>query len=496
MGHLTDNRPKCLLSLGGRPILYSAIDAFGSNLDTIIISDYKSDVLSSYLESFPPSTNYNFVKTKETGTLAGVREAIELTNGEGFALIWSDLLFVDKVKTDDIVDNSIGVSNKIRCRWSYIDNKLLEIPNISEKDYGITGIFFFPNPEFNYSLPVRGEFVKFLSDSNVHLTPIVIDGVKEIGTYELYRKERDNQINSRFFNQVSFINGKVIKETKDKNFENLILDEINWYKFVSSYGFDAIPKVYSLKPLTLELINGDQPYNLGSKSNSSKVEIIQNILSKLERLHSLGKVAFNKEVAEEVYVTKTIDRIKRVSNLIPNNASQFYVVNGLKVPNLLLTENQSYIYELFEKLLAKGNSFNVIHGDPTFSNIIIRGSDDNPLFIDPRGYFGSIKIYGDPLYDYAKLYYSVVGNYDFFNQGRFKLKVDGNEIKLKIQSENFESQGQLIEQRAGNKTPAIRALHSLIWLSLAGYVIDDYDAILSSYFKGLELFTEVYNEYS
>ena len=47
------------------------------------------------------------------------------------------------------------------------------------------------------------------------------------------------------------------------------------------------------------------------------------------------------------------------------------------------------------------NNFCFIHGDCTFSNLMLR-EDGSPVLIDPRGYFGYKELYGDPLYDWAK----------------------------------------------------------------------------------------------
>ncbi len=47
--------------------------------------------------------------------------------------------------------------------------------------------------------------------------------------------------------------------------------------------------------------------------------------------------------------------------------------------------------------------------------------DNKIVMFDPRGYFGKKELYGDPDYDFAKVYYSVVGSYDIFNRRRFML---------------------------------------------------------------------------
>jgi hypothetical protein len=58
----------------------------------------------------------------------------------------------------------------------------------------------------------------------------------------------------------------------------------------------------------------------------------------------------------------------------------------------------------------------VIHGDSVFTNIIC-DFEQNIKFIDMRGEVGNVKtIYGDVMYDWAKLYQSLIG-YDEIQEG-------------------------------------------------------------------------------
>ena len=85
-------------------------------------------------------------------------------------------------------------------------------------------------------------------------------------------------------------------------------------------------------------------------------------------------------------------------------------------------KNSNMIYqELYDKLLEyetnnKGIK-TIIHGDPVFTNIILNNYN-KIKFIDMRGKIGNIlTIYGDWLYDWAKVYQSLIG-YDKILQGK------------------------------------------------------------------------------
>jgi thiamine kinase-like enzyme len=126
----------------------------------------------------------------------------------------------------------------------------------------------------------------------------------------------------------------------------------------------------------------------------------------------------------------------------------------------------------------------LIHGDTTFSNMLV-DEQSKVWLIDPRGYFGSSLLYGDPMYDWAKLYYSVMGNYDSFNRRQFQLKITDQYIDISIGSNGWEDLESMFIERFSTKISVIRILHALIWLSLSGYVKDDYDSIIASFYNGL-----------
>ncbi len=499
MKYLTENRPKCLVSIGGQPLLHSISQAFGNQKKVVIVADYKADVLENYLRNFPPPFEYAVIKTTGTGTSSGLEEARRISDGEGFAIVWSDLFFTGKIDISCIRRNTIGVTNENACRWSVYNGNIVEEPNSLPDHFGIPGIFFFPQPDELPPFPGSGEFVRFLSQSEIHLESLEINSFREIGSFDAYRRERDTRLNSRFFNNVHVESGLVYKEARDANYRKLISDEVNWYKFVSEMNFASIPLIQSFHPLSMSYIDGFHPYEIGKKISASvheRKETVSSILSSLDDLHHLGSKEFSQNVAEEVYVTKTLERIKKIAGVIPNAKSDYYIVDGRKVMNLLHPSHEGAIREIAEKVLKPYSEFKVIHGDPTFSNIIIKSSSKKPVFIDPRGYFGSLKIFGDPLYDFSKLYYSAVGNYDFFNQGRFSLRLNSTEVNVKIESEGFEKTESLFEDTVGNCMPSLKVIHAFIWLSLSGYVVDDHDAILASYFHGLKLFQEVWDEYN
>ena len=136
--------------------------------------------------------------------------------------------------------------------------------------------------------------------------------------------------------------------------------------------------------------------------------------------------------------------------------------------------------------------FKLIHGDCTFSNIILKNGH-TPILIDPRGYFGNTKLFGDEAYDWAKLYYSLYSNYDQFNLKKFDLFINENDIQLTIASNNWESlENDFFTMLSGKVTrKQMKLLLAIIWLSLTTYAWEDYDSICGAFYNGLYYLEEV-----
>lgn len=490
LGSYTRLKPKSLISVNGSPLLYHLQNAF-PKAKFYIVGDYKFDVLQKFINIYPPKFKYELIKSSGEGSCQGLeiaRKHVHKDGGKNFALTWCDLFYKKEVLIPDEKENYLGLTTSFPCRWQYLDGNLIEEKG---NEAGVFGFFYFSDIENLPEIPSNGEFVKFLKTQKIKLKPLWINEVYEIGTIDALKKFKENEIHTRFFNTIQVKDDKVIKEVKEKEFENLIEDEKSWYKFVKEKGYEHIPKIYSFSPLTLQKIEGWQPYSYNEEIRDlSKEQLIENIINALKELHSLENKEYNYEEAKKVYVDKTWQRIEKIKPLIPHQNEEYVYVNKKKVKNIIHPNNKDVIINLFKKINLP-DKFTVIHGDPTFSNTIVERKTNRIVFIDPRGYFYHTKIYGDPLYDFAKVYYSAIGNYDKFNQHKFVLGIEDNEVTLEIEENGMKETESTFNKLLKEDMRNIKILHAFIWLSLAGYVIDNVDSMLGAYYKGLELIKEV-----
>lgn len=476
--HHTWNKPKCLVSVRGKPLLYHLFETFPDGIFHII-GDYAFEQLEKYLEVNPPTVKYFLTKATEKGTASGILSALaNIPKTDELIITWSDLI-IDKMP--ELPDTDLPVivtTNAFTCRWTISDDGVLrEQPG----NNGIPGIFYvrcaknFPEP------PPSGEFVKWFSKNVENFVSVTCNDLEELGDFSTIETQNDRAGFSRFFNEVIIEKDTVKKRAVDLNYSHLIEKEQAWYKNVSDLGFRRIPNIISTDPYTMDRICGDHAYQMNDLTERERRAVMADYIDSLRQLHSLGKQSAVEADIKDTYIKKTIDRVNSVSNIIPGFDQKSMTINGLKCKNIF--SDLKIFDEIFKEL--NNNIFTPIHGDPTFSNTLV---DKNlkVWYIDPRGYFAKPGIWGDPMYDFAKVYYSAVGNYDTFNRRKFKLHVDSETVEILMEESPFSRVGKEIFTEHFNKDVAkIEVLHGLIWLALSGYAKDDIDSVIGSFYLGL-----------
>lgn len=191
---------------------------------------------------------------------------------------------------------------------------------------------------------------------------------------------------------------------------------------------------------------------------------------------------------EENYITKTFDRLSKVQNLIPFADKEFIKINGLYYKNIFF--NQEEFIDAVKNIYP--DKFYLIHGDCTFSNMMFDTFNMKAILIDPRGYFGKTKFYGDVDYDWAKLYYSLKGDYDQFNRKNFTLNIKEKDVEIAIKPNNWaDMEDFFFECLPQVSKYKIKLLHAIIWLSLTTYAWEDYDSICGAFYNGIIRLGEV-----
>lgn len=485
MESLTRNKPKALVPVDNLPILFHLFRKYPLK-NYIIIGDYKYDVLEKYLNTFA-EVHYTLVRgTGHTGTCAGLPSALALIpDGESFVLTWCDLVLPKEYGFPEQSNHYIGISKDFYCRWSYVGGTFKEERSDNQ---GVAGYFIFKDKSDMRGVPEDGEFVRWLKDRKIKFEELPLFHAREYGIYREW--EKLPKMRCRPFNRMEAAGDKLYKIPVDSQGELLAGREEAWYKKLQSYpkwGGVNIPHIYGYSPLCLERVDGKNIYEYGGIPYSEKRAVLDQLIRSIRSIHQLESVPADKGSYYEAYIGKTKSRLDKVRDLIPFADDRTVLINGKSCRNIFY--NWDELENLVMKYLPK--TFKFIHGDCTFSNILLK-SDKTPVLIDPRGYFGNSEFYGDAAYDWVKLYYSLSSNYDQFNLKHFSLDIGGNRVEFKIASNNWEDMEDdffaLLGGEVGRKQ--MKLFLAVIWLSLTTYAWEDYDSICGAFYQGLYCFEE------
>ena len=477
MESLTRNKPKALVPVNNLPMIMHLFRKYPDK-KYIIIGDYKFDVLKKYLREFA-SVDYTMVcGTGKSGTCAGMSEAISLIpDDERFMIIWCDLVLPDDYEIPQSDNNIIGISKDFPCRWKYENGVFTEEKSM---EHGVSGHFIFKNKTYLSDVPSEGEFVRWLQSKGYVFEEQCLYRTHEYGLYSEW--EKLPRAKCRPFNRIEINGDRLYKYAIDEQGRQLAQREIAWYRKLKGIHFDNIPQIYGYDPLCMELIDGNNIYEYRDIPVEEKEKNLRQIIACLKKVHSMEVHPVDAESYRIAYLDKTYDRLKKVRNLVPFANDKTVTVNGRVCRNVF------YHQEELEKVVMSylPSEFKLIHGDCTFSNIMLKNGN-TPVLIDPRGYFGKTELFGDVAYDWAKLYYSLFSNYDQFNLKRFDLYIGETDVELEIASNNWECMEALFFELVGDEVSKkqMKILLAVIWLSLTTYAWEDYDSICGAFYNGL-----------
>jgi hypothetical protein len=539
--------PKFLINIDHNTGLYYIIkywSKYSDNIHLVINSKYNI-ITNFYLKNVIPDISQN-VKIINYDTNDGTAYTINylLTNkiieikNKNLLLTWCDIFPDKKINfkylyenTQNIIDkNKIKRGNKIITKKSksknnitvfvygnscrYILNNENEIINCNTGG-NIVGIYYFENFEiFNlekYGKKVLNEdIVVFLKDISPHINSYLLENIIDYGDEEKFENikiHNDKIFKCRYFNNIKIVDdNKLFKSGVDEKGKELINIEMNWYKYILNNDDNNendnfknyIPKIYEMYdygflmeykknyvPLYQYLNNIETEIETETKIKK-KTNILESILDKINKLHSIKTIKEDKNVFMNNLKMEIYDKIINRKKVIDDLLSYFGVieyVNGVKIDSLenILLKCKNIITQYYNTL--DNYEYSVIMGDCQFSNILI--NNDDIIFIDPRGYFGTSKIFGPKDYDYAKILYAIYGYDDFNNNDKFMVSFDGennNKINIPIKSIDIDKS---VLPKYFNKLH--KAYVITIWLSLAEYNKNHIWKCLASYYYGLYL---------
>lgn len=324
----------------------------------------------------------------------------------------------------------------------------------------------------------------------------------DFGHIYYFNLAKQKLLQSRYFNSLTIdpLRGTITKRSAKSD---KLADELNWYKSLPDHLKMLSPRLEeketnSIVTITQEYYgypNLAELYVFGDLALS----VWMNVLNKLIDIH----LVFKKQTGilssidmQDMYVDKTQQRLNELS-MQPEwknrLAQKELVINGKKYRNYEALKAEIKI-EI--NRMCESPSGCIIHGDYCFSNILFDLNSQVVRLIDPRGSFGSQKLYGDPRYDMAKLRHSVSGRYDFIIADLFKVSEQENGYTLQIvESESYETLVVFFDslmQKCGYNAREIMLIEGLLFVSMVPLHKENPQRQLAMYLNGIMTLNQVF----
>jgi len=198
-----------------------------------------------------------------------------------------------------------------------------------------------------------------------------------------------------------------------------------------------------------------------------------------------------------------IDKTEKYYHDLINNFDKFraiakketLIINGEKYWNF--EKIWDSVKKLIKDELLLVDNFSVIHGDFCFSNILCGVNQKTGTtilkFIDPRGNFGVDGVFGDPLYDSAKLLHSYEGGYEYIIYDQFKVEEDliHNSYHIKFANDNKDKISEIFAKITDFRSLKSKVIEGLIYLGMCSRHYDSINRQTAMYLNGIRILNEV-----
>lgn len=273
-----------------------------------------------------------------------------------------------------------------------------------------------------------------------------------------------------------FVNGVVIKYSKDKDF---IRKRVERAKVLQ----DFVPKI-------VKATDNMYSYLMVSGHTMSSVfsePVFKKFLDEMSGFWSFPEEPTPgfKDICMSFYKDKTFKRIQQYYDRF-NYQDQEETINGIRLPTL-----EKLLSKVEWDWLAEGveSSF---HGDLHFENILV-SEDYKFVLLDWRQDFNGLSQTGDLYYDLAKLLHGMIVSHKIVNDELFKIVADGDVIDFDILRSNKMVQSERLLQKyvkwQGLSWTKVKVLTALIFLNIAALHHYPYSKFL--FYLGKSMLAEV-----
>lgn len=332
------------------------------------------------------------------------------------------------------------------------------------------------------SLQISTFYYALQEYSKIHpMRPVLTNNWFDIGHEDKYYNSK-LEVRAREFNHITIDKNRgILKKTSDD--KDKFIGEIKWYLKLPADVEYVRPRIFDYSTsyvnpyVSMEYYAYHTVHELflyGDLTLQQWIDIFNRIRFVCDDFKRYTVQDTNiRQALEEMYLTKTLQRFEKMRR--DERFLAFFkspiTVNGKKYQSLekIIVALETTIPEM----LYDVDTFNIIHGDLCFANIMVDANFSFIKVIDPRGKFGTYDIYGDFRYELAKLFHSVDGKYDFIIKDLFDLdyNIETSCINYRIQDRNREFNLYKVfldtfAAEIGNDLRKVELIEALLFLSM------------------------------
>lgn len=493
---LGKNYPKAILPFKEKPIIIHQIEWMEQHGcdDIRVVVNHQSEMIEDILKIYNKTVTI-IKQTNQSGLSGAVYQALSKSDSGKPVLITLGDLIVNEQILKKFDENFISIKYvPDYSRWCMVEisenNSLKFIDKPKEKpntEFALSGIYFILDSkdlfdaiskQFSLYYTINNEFqlstaLQFISEEQ-KISVRDID-IIDFGTLDEYLKNKSIK-QSRSFNFI--VEDDMFIEKSSEKYPEKIVKEFNWYNnlpdtikyhtpkifksdFFNSIDYPSYKMEKILAPTLREI------YLYLDDSLETWESIFESIFGLLDEMRKYG----SENTFMEDIVIKTKSRVSAIDIPIDYGMIDYFI-------NTFTVANKSFDI-----------GYSLIHGDFCFSNLFFEYNTNKIIMIDPRG-----ELFGSHYYEIAKLFHSIVYDYDFidselyiktsenfqiYNKGKLKIK----ELFLQIIGQRYTHQEiQYIKLITASLFLSMIPLHShdktnqIIYYNTFKKIWDEYNA--------------------
>ena len=290
--------------------------------------------------------------------------------------------------------------------------------------------------------------------------------------------------------RVVFTATSVVKEPTTPSYAARLDDERAWYRYVWAHGFTNVPAVRGWDPFQIERVDGVPLHHLTGLSSPARQSIFSSVLETVTRLQSLEDRPARASDVAEAYELAPAEAVRRVSQALGSGWPHPRTVNGQRVDDLTFPTVSSRAAAVAHRL-RRPPRFAPVHGDLTLTNILWDRGKKRVMLLSPTGRFGSSSVFGDPLVDWAKLYFALEDRVDALLEGSFRLDRDANDAQVRLGATGWDGFTGPVRAAFLDRWEDLELLRPILWLLVAATLVHRPSQLEAAYLCSLEAFAKV-----